>query len=300
MKTQSAGRTRPWTSLDLVKTAAEFLAKKGVENARLEAEVLLAHVLNCDRVFLYTHFDRPLVPTEVDEYRDLIRRRAERIPTKYLTGRCEFFSLDLEVDPSVLIPRPETEFLVNAAIEAVAGNPEPILVDLGTGSGNIAIVLAKTIPDAGIYASDISEDALEVARRNAERHEVADRITFLCGDLFAPFDNVPLVDVIVSNPPYVADGEHDGLQPEIRLYEPDIALRAGEDGLAFFRRIACEGRSHLKAGGLMILEIGQGQGDAVEGILNENAIEVRKVIPDYSKIERVVVATYQPQKTGAE
>ncbi|MEW6357683.1 MAG: peptide chain release factor N(5)-glutamine methyltransferase [Planctomycetota bacterium] len=294
-KSQPPRRTAPWTSLELVKTAADFLAEKGIDNPRLDAEVLLAHVLRRDRVFLYTHFDKPLVPDEVDAYRELIRRRTERTPTKYLIGRCEFFGLNLEVAPSVLIPRPETEFLVNAAIEAVAGNPQPIIVDLGTGSGNIAVVLAKTIPDAKVYATDISREALDVAQRNAQRHGVEGRITFLCGDLFAPLADASPADLIVSNPPYVADADYEGLQPEIRLHEPPIALRAGADGLAFFRRIAPEGRPRLKPDGVLALEMGQGQRAAVESILAEHAFAVQKVISDYSKIERVVVATRKPE-----
>ena len=300
LRSQSDRRKRLWTSLELVKTAADYLTEKGIEGARLDAELLLAHVLSCERVALYTHFDKPLEPGEVDAYREFVRRRTEHVPTKYLLGTCEFASLEFDVNPSVLIPRPETEFVVSAALELVDGLPEPVLIDVGTGAGNIAVALAMTLPSGRVFASDISSDALATAQRNVARHGLEARVTLLHGDLLDPHDPSLPADVIVSNPPYVARKEFEALQPEIRLHEPEIALVGGEDGLDVYRRLADTCGAHLKQDGFLVLEIGQGQREAVEAILcGGGRLDIEKIVNDYSDIERVVIAKHRTNGTGA-
>lgn len=276
--------------------AAEYLHSHNIPDPRLEAEYILAYVLNCKRLDLYLNFDKPLHRGELEAFRDLARRRVRREPSQYIIGEQEFRSLTLKVTQDVLIPRPETELIVEEAIKTLTRSPieRPVIIDLCTGGGCIAISAVKEFPGCRVYALDLSENALEVARENAGRYGLADKITFLKGDLFEPVKDLGLegkVSMILSNPPYIPDGELDKLQPEIRYYEPIVALDGGEDGLDFYRRIIAESPLYLHGGGYVILEIGYGQAKGISCLLNDSGfykdIEIKK---DLAGIERVIKA----------
>lgn len=229
----------------MTEEASRILVNAGIDTARLDAEVLLARACGVSRASLMAGVN---VPSDAaDEFRRMIARRAAREPVAYIIGYKEFFSLDFEVTPTVLIPRPETEILVEAAVKFLAMRPNSQVLDIGTGSGAIAIAIAANAQKAQIKATDISQEALEVARRNASRHRCGDRVDFIAADLFP--DDGSRFDLIISNPPYVADGDFETLQPEIRLHEPRVALTFGTDGLDMYRRIATAIRSRLNPGG---------------------------------------------------
>jgi len=294
--------------LELVKLAAERLAREGIENARLEAELLMAHVLGIRRLDVYLQFERPLTPAEVDGYRDALRRRLHREPLQYITGEAAFREITVHVDRRVLIPRPETEVLVGevlawaASVDAArlegdsTGAPTGTLsaLDVGTGSGAIALSLAREGPFT-VVATDASRDALELAASNAERLGLADRVTFRAGPLWTPVAEGETFDVVVSNPPYVAEAERSGLMPEVRDWEPEEALFAGEDGLAVIRAIVEGAAERLRPGGLLALEVGMGQADAVAGLVDaRRAYGAPRVVTDLASHDRVVLA-----ETGA-
>jgi release factor glutamine methyltransferase len=232
-------------------------------NPRRDAEVLLAHVLQCDQAALLTHPERLLTPAESDQLESSLKRRLASEPMQYITGSQEFFGLLFEVTPAVLIPRPETEHLVEAALEHI-GREAVRIVDVGTGSGAIAISLAHARPQSHVTAVDLSVAALEVARRNAQRHGVLDRVTFLQSNLLAAVYGADF-DVVVSNPPYIAEGEV--LEAQVSDYEPQSALYAGPTGLEVYERLIPEARMVLKPEGWLLLEIGFGQQPAVEALL---------------------------------
>jgi release factor glutamine methyltransferase len=239
------------TIREILKKTAGWLAGKGFESARLESELLLAHVLQTDRVALYTDSDRPLVDSEIDAYRELVRRRGQGEPVAYLTGRREFYGLEMKVTPDVLVPRPETELLVDLAREIGGAS----ILDLCTGSGCVAVAIAVRLPEASVVAADVSEAALEVARGNAARHGVEERIEFFCGDLFEPLEAVARFDLVLANPPYVADGE----MTETAGREPDAALFAGPKGTEVIERIFDEAPARLCPGGALVMEFGESQ-----------------------------------------
>jgi len=274
-----------WTLLRLLRWSTEYFAGKGVGNPRLDAELLLAHCLDLDRVGLYLNFDRPLSAAELDRIRPLIKRRGQREPLQYLIGRTEFWSLEFEVSPAVLIPRADTEILVE---EALARADEPgLLLDVGTGSGAIAISLATELPHWRIEGLDISVAALEVAKRNAVRHSVLDRVNLLEGDLA----DLPQqqYDLIVSNPPYIAAAEWDELMPEVRCFEPQGALLAAdEEGIDCYRKLATQAPSRLKMGGWLLVEIGCRQAGAVQKLFAESGLQDLFVRDDYAGNPRVV------------
>ncbi|MEW6755728.1 MAG: peptide chain release factor N(5)-glutamine methyltransferase [Candidatus Latescibacterota bacterium] len=289
---------RPWRLLEILRQTAGFFAARGLASPRLQAEILLGDVLGLRRLDLYLQFERLLTPAEVDAYRDHVRRRAQRVPVQYITGRAGFRRLDLEVGPEVLIPRPETEVLVDAALRFVAPRCGPAVMDLGCGSGAIALAIASEHPSARLVAADISEAALGVARANAQRHGLEPRLEFLCGDLFTPLrarpDLLPL-DTIVSNPPYVPSGDLAGLAPEVRDHEPRLALEGGADGLTFHRRIAAEAWEFLTAGGGLFVEVGDGQAAAVQGLLEAaGRYDQIGATNDLNRVPRVVSARRAP------
>ncbi len=257
---------------------------------RLDAEVLLMHLLKTDRLHLLTHPEQILTEAEAAGYSRSVERRCQGEPVSYIVGEKEFWSLRFEVNRDVLIPRPETECLIEEVLGCPVPNAdEPRIIDIGTGSGAIGVALASEISAARVVATDISEGALAVARRNALRHGVADRMEFVEGDLFASVEGD--FDLVVSNPPYIPDGAYPLLPEGIRAYEPREALIAGPDGTAVHRRIIGEGADRLKAGGWMCLEIGEGQRGLVEALFREmgfyDTIRFRR---DYGGIERVAVA----------
>jgi release factor glutamine methyltransferase len=260
--TWAGAAERTWTVLSLIHWSAEYLTGKGVEQARLDAEHLLAHALRTGRLQLYLQYDRPLTPDELAAYRPLLRRRARREPLQYVVGRAAFRELDLHVDPRVLVPRPETEQLVELVLTWARGRSGLSALDVGTGSGCIALSLAREGPFERIVATDPSRDALEVAGLNAAGVEGSGRIELRPGALFAPVAGERF-DVVVSNPPYVADEDAPGLQPEVRDWEPGAALFGGPGGLEVVSALVEGAAEHLEPGGLLALEVGDGQTEAV-------------------------------------
>ncbi|MFW5951597.1 MAG: peptide chain release factor N(5)-glutamine methyltransferase [Gemmatimonadota bacterium] len=285
-----SGPPRP---LELTRLAAEHLAGKGVEDARLDAELLLAHVLGVRRLDLYLQFERPLEPDEVEAYRAVVRRRAAREPLQYITGEAHFRELTLRVDPRVLIPRPETEVLVGAVLEwASARGVGGVALDLGTGSGAIALSLLAEGPFERVVATDVSDGALELAGQNAARAGVAARLELRPGPLYEPIGGGEEYDVIVANPPYVPDSERDGLMAEVRDHEPEVALFAGPRGLDVIEGIVRGAPAHLVEGGLVALEVGLGQASAVATLMRSGGFAEPRILKDLTGRERMVLATY--------
>jgi release factor glutamine methyltransferase len=280
-----------WTIKALLAWTTEFLQKKGIENPRADAQILLSHVLGCKKVDLFVRHDE--VPPETDraQFRELIQRRVAGWPVAYLVGARDFYLLTFEVSPAVLVPRPETEMLVAESLAFLKPRTAPAVLDIGTGSGCIAISIAHQKKDAQVTATDISPDALEVAQRNAAKHGVADRVTFLQGDLFAPLPADATFDLVVSNPPYIALHEFAGLAPDVREHEPRVALDGGADGLAFYRRLAANVAKFIKPGGKLLLEIGATQDEPVRALFAERLeMELGPTLKDDNKLPRVVTA----------
>ncbi len=246
-----------WTILALIRWADERFKKEGIPTSRLDAEVLLAHALGMDRVGLYTHFDQPLKPEELARFKELILRRLKREPVAYIVGKKEFWSLPFKVTPDTLIPRPETELLVSEALKILpVGEGPPEILEIGTGSGAISVALARENPEIRITATDLSPQALSLAKENARQNGVEGRIEFLQGDLFQPVSPGKKYHLILTNPPYIPTGEFPNLMPEVREFEPRLALDGGKDGLDFFRRALPEVEKFLLPGGWFLSEIG--------------------------------------------
>lgn len=250
------------TITTVLATAERRLAAAQCNTPRLDAELLLVHTLNKTRTWLYTYPNTELTPEQAQAFFENITRRQQRQPVAYITGHKAFFGLEFDVTADVLIPRPETELLVETAIRLAARCAQPVIADVGTGSGCIAVALAAQLPQARLLAIDISEPALTVARQNARRHNVANRITFLTGDLLAPLAQP--VDFIVSNPPYVSQPELQQTDPEVQQFEPRLALDGGATGLRIIERLLAESPKKLKMGGALLVEIGFAQGPAVK------------------------------------
>jgi release factor glutamine methyltransferase len=282
----------PWTILKLIQWTTQYFGRKGIAQPRTDAEVLLAHVLKTERIQLYLHYDQPLQPRELTQYREAVRRRAAREPVQYITGRQEFWSLELEVTPAVLIPRPETEILVEKALALLdqRGAVAPWVLDLGTGSGAIAIALTHERPTLRVIATDVCMTALAVARRNAERHGVAERVQLAAMDLGSALSPARAsFDVIVSNPPYIASSELPGLAAEIRNFEPRNALEGGSQGLAVIHRIVDQAHVHLRPSGSLLVEIGQEQAAPLkEQLVTNRHYDGVEFFDDYAGIQRVL------------
>jgi release factor glutamine methyltransferase len=306
-----AEKPEPRTVLAYLGRAHEFLAARGMASARLDAEVLLAFVLGVDRVGVYLRFDQPLAPREIDAYRELVRRRAGGTPVAYLTGTREFWSMPLAVTSDVLIPRPETELLVERVLaehrprdvaggatshtaDAAASGAGAVgalrILDLGTGSGAIAIALARELPAARVVAVDVSPAAAAVATANVERAGVAARVTVVVGAWTSALDAEERFDVIVSNPPYIPTATLAGLAPEVRA-EPVLALDGGDDGLAAYRALVPQAAAHLAPGGRLLVEVGEGQAEAVAAIVVAAGLEGVAWHADLAGVARVVAAT---------
>lgn len=284
---------KTWTVIEVLRWTTKYLTGKGFQSARLEVERLLASTLGADRVGLYLQFDRPLSPEELTEFKAKLKRRLRHEPLQYILGECEFLGLKLIVDRRALIPRPETETLVEVCTELLAKRHPDRFVDAGTGCGNIAIALAKAWPDARGLALEISQDAVNLARENAAQHGVEERLTFVVGDIFDDFLLVEYehgFDLIASNPPYVPPAEWDRLPPEIRENEPKNALISKPDGLTFYRRLADVASGTLRSGGLLAVEIGVGQADAVRGLFAAANLHSIRIHKDLAGINRVVTA----------
>ena len=271
-----------------VTAGAQRLREGGVADPRRDAESLLAHVIGRNQTFVFTHANDALKNEEYELFRSLIERRAGGEPLQYLTGHQEFYKLDFEVTPAVLIPRPETELIIEAALELLRDDPEPHIADVGTGTGCLAISILHELPTARAVAIDASPSALRVAQRNAEHHKVADRLTLLESDCFAAVDASLRFGLIVSNPPYVSEVEMKSLQREVN-YEPRAALAAGPDGLAIIRRLLIEARLFLHPGGHLVFEIGFGQSEAVQQLIDPRVWELVEIRADLQKIPRAFV-----------
>jgi release factor glutamine methyltransferase len=280
------------TVLDIIQRSTDFLKTKGVESPRLQSESILAHVLAMPRMQLYLNFERKLSESQIVDCRDLVKRRGNREPLQHLLGTVSFCGLELCVGPQALIPRPETEQLVEQARAFLAqlNCPHPKVLDFGTGSGCIAVALAVQCPSVHITALDISTKALELARGNAAAHGILDRVTLVQGDGVAALALDSRFDLIISNPPYVVSAEIDTLQAEVRDFDPRIALDGGSDGLDFYRLLATQTPNHLNPAGGLAMEFGDGQASDISTLLEAQNWIVNPPLPDYSGRERFLIA----------
>lgn len=305
--------------LEVIKSGAEFLAKKDVESPRLQVELLLAEVLVLPRMGLYLNFERILTPPEIDRIREMLKRRARREPLQHILGHTSFCGLDLLVNRNVLVPRPETEMLAEfgwnflnqqlssphleeASDATDAGDPPQndgketlSVLDFGTGSGCLAILLATKSPQARVYALDKSPEALETARQNAAKHGVEGRISFWHGDAFGSVPAGQTFDLIVSNPPYIPSGEIPTLDAEVSEFDPLMALDGGADGLDFYRLLATESARFLKSDGCVALEFGDGQAAAIQRIFEQENWQITEIHKDLSGRERMLTVTRSPE-----
>jgi release factor glutamine methyltransferase len=282
---------------DLLKTTADFLQSRGSRSSRLDADLLLCQVLGLSRTQLYMDLMRPLTTAEVDGYRALVKRRAKLEPIAYIAGTKGFWKHDFAVDKRVLIPRPETERIVEEAAKALAARKEEPLriVDVGTGSGCIACSLAAEFPQATVVAIDASADALEVAAANATTLGLRDRVKLVRGDLLAPLlARGSKADLIVSNPPYIGTGERERMDEDVKLHEPELALFAGRDGLDLIRRLVVEAAQLLEPEGYLFVEHGDLQGPATRALAEAAGLEQVATLKDYSHLDRVLVARKPP------
>ncbi len=291
MSQPAAAREQAWTIGRLLEWTARYFVERGSEYPRLDTEVLLAHTLGCRRIDLYTRYDETANEEVRGRFRELVRSRVEGSPVAYLVGSKEFFSLRFEVSPAVLIPRPESEFVVLECLRLAAGRAAPRILDIGTGSGNLAVAVAHQLKNASVMAVDLSPEALAVAARNAAKHGVSDRIQFLTGDLFAPISDGDRFDFILCNPPYIPSDEIKSLAVGVRDYEPHLALDGGADGFAVFDHLVSEAAQRLISGGHLIVEIGAPQNDpARQRLLKVGCYELGPTILDGSGHPRVLCA----------
>ena len=288
--------TQPWTTRRLLEWTADYFKGLGFENPRLETELLLARALATNRVGLYLRYDDLPTDSERGAFRELVKRRAAGEPSAYLIGHKDFYSLDFDVSADVLIPRPETETLVLEGVEFLRArakeNPglAPRILDIGTGSGALAVALARNLPAARLVAVDISAPALAMAKRNAEKHSVAGRIDFRESDLFAAVAPDERFELIVSNPPYVSQAEYDALDKSVREFEPRIALLSGESGTEIVARILAEAPAHLEPAGRLLVEISPMIAEACLGLLKDSQFNQFNIINDYAGLKRVILA----------
>jgi release factor glutamine methyltransferase len=282
-----------WTIQKLLNWINEYLTNKGIESPRLSAEILLSGVLGLKRIELYTQFDKTVAAEQLDKLRDLVRRAGQQEPVAYLVGKTEFYSMELNITSACMIPRPETELLVERAIEFLrTRHGTQFVCDLCTGSGCIAVAIGKNFPDARIIATDICDEALAIADENIKKHQLKNKITLLCGDLFDPIISgldVEKFDLIVCNPPYVSSAEYEKLDKNVKDYEPRKALFAGIDGLDIYRRIIEKADEFLKPDAALMMEIGYAQGPAVKELLEQTGVynEI-KIEKDFHKNDRIV------------
>lgn len=280
------------TVLEIIQKSGEFLGKRGVDSPRLQAELMLAHVLKLPRMKLYLNFERAVTDTEADAMREMVKRRATREPLQHIVGTTSFCGFEMAVNRHVLVPRPETELLAELGWQFLTGLgvPQPTALDFGTGSGCIAIALAAKCPTAKVVALDVSTEALAVARQNAEKNGVAGRMEFVQGDGFAALQAGQRFDLFISNPPYIASAEIETLQPEVRDFDPRGALDGGADGLDFYRELAKKAGEFLNSQGKIMLEFGDGQADEIRKIFETQKWIVEAIRDDYSQRQRILIA----------
>jgi release factor glutamine methyltransferase len=279
------------TVLEAIQKSADFLGKKNVESPRLQVELLLAHLLKVQRMKLYLNFERALSPSEIDSLRELVKRRGLREPLQHIVASTSFCGYEIAVNRHALVPRSETELLAESGwnfLSTINHQPSTAL-DFGTGTGCIAIALAAKCPNVKIIALDISAEAIALAKKNAARNKVSERIEFLQGDGFAALPQTQF-DLIVSNPPYISSAEIETLQPEVKDFDPRGALDGGADGLDFYRKLAIEAKPFLKAAGKIMLEFGDGQADAIKNIFGNEKWIVEAIKDDYSQRARILIA----------
>jgi release factor glutamine methyltransferase len=285
----------PELALPLAQKAAHLFSEKGIENARLEAELLLAHVLGIRRLDLYLQHDRPLTESQLEAYRGCVRRRLKREPLQHIIGRVQFRHLELAVDARALIPRPETELLVEEVVRYARERAEALrAIDLGVGSGAIALSIAHEAPNVSVVATDVAGAALELAAENADRLGLS--LELRRGELWAVVASDERFDIVVSNPPYVAEHERPTLQPEVRDWEPAAALFGGDDGLQVIRALIAGAPAHMRPGALFALEIGMTQAAAVRDLVEQaTSFENIRVVRDLSSRERIITALCRKQ-----
>lgn len=292
------------TVAQALKWAVAYLKRRGITQPNLDAEVLLGHTLALDKSALYLQLNHPISPTELATFRQRIYRRSRHEPVAYIIGQKEFWSLDFSVGPEVLIPRPETEFLVEETLKIAQGMDKGNIkiLDIGTGSGNIAIALARELGSCWILALDISFKALLLAINNIQKHEVEKRVQLIASDLFQPLKRAGAsFHIILSNPPYIAEEDWEYLPPDVKEYEPRLALDGGAKGDRFLRRIIHEAPDYLLPDGFLLLELGHNQAEAVQSwVEKEPRLDWISIIPDYSSIPRVVVIKKLPIHRGAQ
>lgn len=282
--------SRSWKLLEILEETSRFFTDRGIPEARLQAELLLADLLGLKRLDLYLQFDRPLHAEEVDRYRSYVRQRVKRVPLQYIVGTAAFRHLELSVTSDVLIPRPETEILVDIALEKLADLSAPHCLDLCCGSGAIALSLVHEHAEAFVTGSDLSQSAIAVSASNAQKWALEERVEWLCGDLFKTVAGRQF-HLISSNPPYIRQADIATLEPEVRDHEPHLALDGGEDGLAFYRQICNSAADFLFPNGHLLLEVGDGQADQVCALLQQTgAYRSVDVSVDLNDIPRVVIA----------
>ncbi|HEX9253491.1 MAG TPA: peptide chain release factor N(5)-glutamine methyltransferase [Ignavibacteriaceae bacterium] len=277
------------TVLEVIKLSTEYLQKKGIESPRANAEILLAEILKCKRLELYLSFDKPLAENEVQLYREAIRKRGLRIPLQYIIGNVEFYGLKLFVNENVLIPRPETELLVEKIINESDKSVNLNILDIGVGSGNISLSILKNLPNSKVVAIDISENALNVAKQNAELNLLQDKIEFKLFDIMNDDLNIlGKFDLIVSNPPYVSENDYESLEPELKIHEPKIALTDNSSGISFYKRIVEISDQIINKPGKIYFELGMGQSAQVQKIFEERNINNVSITKDYAGIDRII------------
>lgn len=279
------------TIAETLNRAKVRLREASIPNDVLDAQTLLAHALGCDRTYLIINYREELAAEPAAKFGDLIERRAAGEPLQYITGHQEFFGLDFKVTPDVLIPRPETEIIVEETIRLVHDLEieSPVIIDVGTGSGCIAVALARELSQSSVIAIDVSIAALLVAKQNARRHDLSDRISFLAADLLSALAQTQIADFLVSNPPYVAQAEMTGLQREVRDWEPALALTDFDDGLSFYRRLLNDAVSRVKSGGYLLCEMGFSQSAEVMTMIDRQYWIEQRLLDDMQGIPRTLL-----------
>lgn len=285
-----------WTVLTLIEWASAYLGARGFDETRLHVELMLGHVLTLKRIQLYLQFDRPLTPQELATFKTLFKRRLDHEPLQYILGETDFMGVTLGVGPGVLIPRPETELLVETALRYVkaSGSESMHVLDVGTGSGCIAIGLVHQAPALTVLGIDRSDEALTIAKKNLERYPTL-HVSFERADVRTDALPAAAFDLVLANPPYIPPAEYATLEPEVRDHEPRMALTDDEDGLAFYRILCTLAPRLLRQGGVLMCEIGHGQADAVAALAHAQGLAVREIIPDLAGIPRVIVCAPSSQ-----
>lgn len=277
------------TVLESIKLSTTFLEKKGVESPRANAELLLAEILNCKRLELYLSFDKPLKENEINDYRESLRKRGMRIPLQYILGYVDFYGYKFFVDENVLIPRPETELLVEQIISDNSNKNKLRILDIGSGCGNISIVLADKLINSDVIGIDISEGAIIVSEKNRDRLLKKENLNFIKFDILNDdVESLGKFDLVVSNPPYISLKDYNELEPELKNYEPKISLTDDSDGLTFYKKIISVSKQLLNTNGQIYFEIGKGQHNFINELMIENGFSNLKIIKDYSGIERII------------